>query len=116
MALILIFTGCLLRGLAYRQLGRDFTFRLKEPRRLHTKGIYRFARHPSYLGSILIILGFSLLDEFFGIALLTWAFFHARIVEEEQIIEKSFKARYQRYKTKTAMFFPKLFWSKRKCY
>jgi hypothetical protein len=57
--LSLIYVGVLLRLEAYSALGRNFTFKLAEPDRLITTGLYRYVRHPSYVGQV-IVLGANL--------------------------------------------------------
>ncbi|KAL1983799.1 hypothetical protein VTN96DRAFT_9885 [Rasamsonia emersonii] len=54
---IIIFLGAPLRLAAYAALGKNFTFRLAQPDRLVTSGIYRFVQHPSYVGQMLVFLG-----------------------------------------------------------
>ncbi|KZF26221.1 hypothetical protein L228DRAFT_242657 [Xylona heveae TC161] len=49
------FIGGAIRLLAYAQLGESFTFELAKPKKgLITSGVYRYIRHPSYTGAILL--------------------------------------------------------------
>lgn len=103
---ILIIAGLVLRGLAVWQLGDGFTLQLKRPSKIVKTGIYRWIRHPSYLGNLLIILGLSLIDGILGIMAISLFFFLERITDEEQIIDSP---EYDEYKKKTGLFWPK-FW------
>jgi len=87
-----------------RKLGRDFKLTLETPSQIVTTGIYRYMRHPSYFGSLLIILGLSLIETTLGIMAISLAFFLARIVNEERILNSN---KYHEYKKRTGMFFPK---------
>jgi len=87
--IILILTGFVLRYMAYKKLGSDFTLTLERPKRVVTTGIYKYLKHPSYWGSLLIILGCSLIDETLGILAISWAFYKSRMVEEEKILKRS---------------------------
>jgi len=96
--------GLILRWLAIRKLGRNFKLTLEKPDRIVTTGIYRYMRHPSYLGSLLIILGLSLIEPILGTVAISIAFFMARIVNEERTLNSE---EYQEYKKRTGMFSPK---------
>ncbi|KAK7689114.1 hypothetical protein QCA50_007805 [Cerrena zonata] len=54
-----IFTGAILRLTCYQYLGKQFTFELsfRKNDKLITGGPYSIVRHPSYLGSVLVIDG-----------------------------------------------------------
>lgn len=95
--------GVILRLLAIRKLGRNFKLTLEKPSRIVTTGIYRYMRHPSYFGSLLIILGLSLIEPMLGTMAISIAFFMARIVNEERTLNSE---DYQQYKKRTGMFFP----------
>jgi protein-S-isoprenylcysteine O-methyltransferase Ste14 len=47
--------GCYIRLWAFSALGSNFTFRLAEPRKLITSGLYDHLQHPSYTGKTLIM-------------------------------------------------------------
>ena len=56
-----------LRPVAIRTLGKHFTYTLSivDDHRIVDTGIYRLVRHPSYLGSLMCLLGL-------GVALENW--------------------------------------------
>jgi protein-S-isoprenylcysteine O-methyltransferase Ste14 len=101
----LILVGLLLRVVAMRSLGNRFTLVIQKQDDIKTDGIYRLMRHPSYLGSLLIILGASILHPVAGIMVMSWFFFMSRIVCEEALLHS---LKYREYKKRTGMFFPKL--------
>ena len=82
--------------------------------RLLTSGIYRFSRHPIYLGIVLIALGISIVRVncdgmlVFPIVFIM-NFIQARL-EEVHDIGKRFKEEYESYRTRTHMFGPYWFW------
>jgi len=102
---ILIIFGLILRLLAMRKLSKDFTMTIERPSIIQTSGPYKYVRHPAYIGSLLIILGASLISSSLGIFTLSWAFYNGRATEEEKIIDCP---QYRNYQSKTGMFVPKI--------
>jgi len=100
-----IVVGFLFRWAAMRKLGSDFSLSLRVPSRIVETGIYRIMRHPSYFGSLLIILGLTLLSPVLGVMAISIAFFASRIVAEEDILRRN--PDYRRYARRTGVFFPK---------
>lgn len=88
-----------------------FTFKIKLPEKICTKGAYRYVRHPSYIGSLLILCGASIVSPVAGICYLAFAFFLARATQEEMILSQY--QEYIDYKQKTGMFLPRLYHGKR---
>jgi len=86
-------------------LGKKFSLELKEQSDIVTKGAYKYVRHPSYIGSILIIAGLSLLWVPLAVTYLAFAFFLARAINEEEVLKQN--AEYKEYQKVTGMFFPK---------
>lgn len=105
-AFILIVAGFALRYLAYRTLGREWSLELHVPDKIIINGIYKFIRHPSYLGSIMIMAGLTLIDVRLSFICLVFAFFLARIMEEEKYLNQYDD--YIKLKKTTGMFFPKI--------
>lgn len=61
-ALLLMFSGFVLRWTAIVMLRRWFSTNvaIRSDQTLHTSGLYRWVRHPSYAGMLLVFLGFGL--------------------------------------------------------
>jgi protein-S-isoprenylcysteine O-methyltransferase Ste14 len=79
---------------------------------LVTTGIYRFIRHPSYLGLLLTVFGWGLAFRS-GIGLLLGAVFVppliARIGAEENLLKSQFGADYDRYRASTSRLIPGIY-------
>lgn len=97
---------------AYRSLGNSYApdIVILKDHHLHTTGVYRFIRHPQYLGQILSDLGA-------GIALLSYLvvplvlfvelpLFLMRASAEEKILNKHFKEEYTAYKKRSGFILP----------
>ena len=88
--------GSVLRVLAGLELKRaglslqEMSF-IKRPPRIAQEGVYRYLRHPAYLGSLLIITGAGLACLGWGGAVLclpAWPFFRDRELREERILKE----------------------------
>jgi protein-S-isoprenylcysteine O-methyltransferase Ste14 len=78
---------------------------------LVTDGIYRFIRHPQYVGLLLIIFGWllhwpTLLTLILFPLILT--LYYRLAVSEDAALVQSFGAAFENYKRKTPRFFPHL--------
>lgn len=104
--LLFIFVGICMRLLAIRTLGNCFSFLLLPQQKIVTKGVYKYIRHPSYTGSLLIILGMSLFHSVLGIMTIAYFFFMARTVNEELVLSQNND--YIEYIKVTGRFIPKL--------
>jgi len=131
--ILVIITAAPMRLLAYKTLGKDFTFQLATPSKLITTGIYQYVQHPSYIGLILVnsanyffflrmdgvfacwmpefILRFKWLGMLFGCVMagLTLAAFGLRVREEEAMMRKEFGPEWETWHRKTARFLPGIF-------
>lgn len=105
-AVVCIVLGAVLRIVAIRTLGRNFVLSLGWPHSLVVHGVYRYVRHPSYTGSLLVLSGVAILCPVIAIIWLAFAFFLSRAVAEEQIL-KSYPG-YADYAARTGMFIPKV--------
>jgi protein-S-isoprenylcysteine O-methyltransferase Ste14 len=113
--LSLLLLGRLLRMHCWRILGKHFTGDVKatEDQPVIERGAYRWVRHPSYTGGILMYLGT-------GIALTNWlsaiiitasgavAYLY-RVHVEEQALRAALGSRYQEYMGRTKRFIPFVF-------
>ena len=87
-----------------------FNWRLYPPKELNKGGLYKYVRHPSYTGGMLIVLGLGGLVGGIGVAILSlWIMLHYwldRIDREEQMLLAVFGQQYIDYMKKTKMFIP----------
>ena len=113
--LIIILTGCILRFLSIRSLGRQFTadVTIRQGHQLKTDGMYKYLRHPSYSASLLSFAGFGIsLNNWLSLILLLSAVtvaFNIRINVEETALINQFGPDYLDYKKKTYRLIPFLF-------
>lgn len=111
-AVIIVITGLLTRWAAIVQLGNLFTVdvAIAESHTLKTNGLYRIVRHPSYLGLLLIIIGFAVyFNNIFSLVIVIVPFALAmnyRIRVEEKALTEAFGEQYNNYKKDTARIIP----------
>jgi len=113
--LAMLLGGSLLRRHCWRMLGQHFTGDVKASadQPVIDRGAYRWVRHPSYTGGMMMYLGT-------GIALTNWlsvliitsagslAYFY-RVRVEEQALQTKLGSRYQEYMRRTKRFVPFVF-------
>ena len=110
--IIMVLSGSFLRFLAITKLKEHFTMEIdaNEKQEIISNGIYRYIRHPSYLGILLIFSGFPLIScsiYFALIALImTTVSIVYRINIEEKLLLKKTKNRYSEYMERTSRLFP----------
>lgn len=109
LAVVLIIVGGWIRWLAIR---KNSALSIHQPlggvpHVLVTDGVYKYLRHPGYVGSMLITVGLSILSIHLTIWLLTGSFLVMHAMEEERVIEDA-GFPYASYKVRTGMFIPKL--------
>jgi protein-S-isoprenylcysteine O-methyltransferase len=104
--------GIALRWYSIIYLGRFFTTNVAIARdhRLIDSGPYRHLRHPSYTGSMLMIIGFGLclgnIPALLVILISFWVTLLRRIQVEEQALTETFGDQYQAYKKRTRRLIP----------
>ncbi len=110
--LILFIAGLIIRWIAIVHLGRFFTVNvaIAEDHQLITTGPYRYVRHPSYTGTLMIFLGFGLcMLNIFSLAAvflpITGAFLW-RMHVEENALRSAFQSQYQSYANCTRRLIP----------
>jgi protein-S-isoprenylcysteine O-methyltransferase Ste14 len=113
--LVTLLGGRLLRRHCWRMLGKHFTGDVKASadQPVIDQGMYRWVRHPSYTGGMLMYLGT-------GLALTNWlsaliitlagaAGYLYRVRVEERALQSALGGRYQEYMTRTKRFIPFVF-------
>jgi protein-S-isoprenylcysteine O-methyltransferase Ste14 len=110
--LILIVAGLVIRWIAILKLKESFTVDVsaKKDQKIIKNGIYKFVRHPSYLGSLLSFLGLSLMfTNVFTILIIiipiTISFLH-RINIEEKVLIEAIGTEYVEYSKQTKKLIP----------
>lgn len=106
LAVILILSGFAVRGMAKRALRQNWSAALLLPPTIVTTGVYRYLRHPSYLGSMMIATGLLILSVHACLVYLTVLFFLQRMIEEEKIL--LMHPEYWAYREKTGAIVPKV--------
>ena len=113
--LILFVLGLIVRWISIIHLGRFFTVNvaIAADHQLITTGPYRFVRHPSYTGTLLIFLGFGLcmLNIFSlpAVFLPIAAAFLWRMHIEEEALKEAFGDRYLSYVASTRRLIPHVY-------
>lgn len=104
--------GVLLRILAINKLKEYFTMEIDadEKQEIINNGIYKYIRHPSYLGILLIFIGFPLVAGSLLIVLIvliatTTRLIYRMNIEEKLLLEKT-QSRYAEYIKKTNKLLP----------
>jgi protein-S-isoprenylcysteine O-methyltransferase Ste14 len=115
LGLFIIILGMLIRISSIIYLGRFFTVdvTIHGNHRIIQTGIYKFIRHPSYLGAIISFIGYGIsLNNWFSLIIISIMFTGAmiyRINIEEKVLIKSFGIEYSNYMKKTYRLIPWLY-------
>ena len=113
--LIALLGGSLLRRHCWRMLGKHFTGDVKASpdQPVVERGIYRWVRHPSYTGGMLMYVGTGLaLTNWLSVLIITVAGaagYLYRVQVEEQALQANLGGRYQEYMRRTKRFVPFVF-------
>ncbi|KAL2650613.1 hypothetical protein R1flu_018741 [Riccia fluitans] len=110
----LVIVGELIRKLAILTAKQNFTHEItedySEDHHLVTHGIYRYVRHPSYLGFFLFAVGTQVLlcnpIATVGYIIVLWRFFRDRIEYEEYFLVEFFGEKYEEYQKKVPSGIP----------
>jgi protein-S-isoprenylcysteine O-methyltransferase Ste14 len=111
LGLAMLAVGCWLRLAPVFVLGRRFSglVAIQEGHELVTDGLYRVVRHPSYLGLMVMMFGWSLVFRSAIGVLVTLLFLPllvARMNSEERLLESEFGERYASYRRRTWRLVP----------
>lgn len=112
--LFVYFLGIVIRWVSILQLKKEFTVdvSIHTDHQLKTDGFYRYVRHPSYSGLLLICFGLCLamnsLFSMLAVISVVLAVLY-RINIEESILSQEFGDNYKDYMEKTSKIIPKLY-------
>ncbi len=107
--------GIIIRWISIIQLNKEFTVDVAIIRNHHlkTEGMYKYLRHPSYLGLILICSGLSIaMNSIISFAVITVPILLVlsyRIKTEEDILISQFGEAYKNYMMKTYRIIPRIY-------
>jgi protein-S-isoprenylcysteine O-methyltransferase Ste14 len=110
--ILIIWGGLLIRWWAIHSLGKYFTVvvAVKAGQKLVKNGPYKYVRHPSYTGSLLVGIGLGFgLGNWIGLAvilILPCISYLLRAVVEERVMVSSFGNDYLIYMSQTSRFIP----------
>ncbi len=112
---ILFILGLVLQGVAEATLGKYYlpSIGTVEGQKIIKDGIYKYIRHPGYLGEILIFFGlgfvtYSLLG-ILGAFIVSLMVYFGKVVPEEEYMLEKFGKEYEEYMKETFRFIPYIF-------
>jgi protein-S-isoprenylcysteine O-methyltransferase Ste14 len=112
---VFLITGLIIRWIAILQLGKSFTVdvAITDKAQLKTDGIYTRVRHPSYLGILIIVIGFSAaMNSFYSFLVLVFPVFLTilyRISIEEELLTREYGSNYIEYRKNTKKIIPGIY-------
>ena len=112
--MLIIAVGICIRIKAVLTLKKAFTLnvQISKEQQLITNGMYKLVRHPAYTGSILSLLGVSIvlknIPAILIVAICSFVCYQIRIYVEEAVLQKYFKG-YSLYREKTYKLFPYIY-------
>ncbi len=114
-SVLMLVAGLAVRWTAIVTLGRSFSANvaIHATQTLHTQGLFRFVRHPSYSGLFLIFLALGLHPaNWFGLAIVfipCSAALLYRIHVEEAVLQQAFGRQYTQYSARTHRLIPGIY-------
>jgi len=112
---MLILAGLWIRHSAMQTLAAYFTYQveIQEKHRLVETGLYRYIRHPGYLGQLLVFLGIGLAMAnwitVLGLFLPVFVAFSWRMRVEEAALQARFTGQYEAYRKRSWRLIPWIF-------
>jgi protein-S-isoprenylcysteine O-methyltransferase Ste14 len=113
--LLISFCGLIIRWITIIQMKNAFTVdvAINEVHQLKTDGLFKLVRHPSYLGLLMILSGFSLgmetMVSFILVTIPVFLVISYRIKVEEKLLIETFGEEYIRYSGSTKKIVPYLY-------
>ena len=109
-----VFVGLYIRFDAIITAGKSFThlvqYSKRKEHKLITHGIYKYVRHPGYLGFFIFAVGTQIalknVVATIGFIFVLWNFFSDRIQDEEEALVNMFPGEYEKYRAKTPTYIP----------
>lgn len=102
--------GFVIAGLLIRLWANSYAIKLDK---LTTSGPYAYIRHPLYLGTTLLFIGFVMMLKAYYIGILfiiiMVGVYYRTIKKEEAMLEEKFKDEFIRYKKKVSAMLPTIF-------
>ena len=112
---ILFILGLIIQGVAEATLGKYYlpSIGTVEGQKIVKDGIYKYIRHPGYLGEILIFFGlgfvtYSLLG-ILGAFIVSLMVYFGKVIPEEKYMLEKFGKEYEEYMKETFRFIPYIF-------
>ena len=112
---ILFMIGIILQGIAEATLGKYYlpSIGTVEGQKIVKDGIYKYIRHPGYLGEIIIFFGlgfvtYSLLG-ILGAFIVSLMVYAGEVIPEEKYMLQKFGKEYEEYMKETFRFIPYIF-------
>ena len=115
LTVFLLIAGLAIRWTAILSLGRAFSVNvaIRPTQQIYRSGLYRFVRHPSYLGMVLIFAAIGLRSRNYAslavVLVATTAALLYRIRIEEQALSDAFGADYLDYSRRTRRLIPGIY-------
>ena len=85
----------------FGSFGRGTPAPIDPPKKLVTRGLYRYSRNPMYVGVLTVVFGWAILYRSRGVAVyalvIALCFYSFVVFFEEPILRKRFGAEYERY-------------------
>lgn len=113
--LLIILFGFIIRWMAIIQLKNAFTVdvAIGTEQKLITDGMYKYIRHPSYLGLLMIMIGFAIcMNSFASILVIVIPMVLVvlyRISVEEKVLIEGFGDQYIEFRSRTKKIIPTLY-------
>jgi protein-S-isoprenylcysteine O-methyltransferase Ste14 len=115
LGILIIIIGLMIRIISIRTLKQYFTYSVAkaENHKIIEKGVYKYIRHPGYLGQLLIFTGISIsLSNWLSvIIMLLWTLigYMNRIRVEEKFMIEQMGVKYSDYQMRTKKLIPKFY-------
>lgn len=108
--ILVLFIGEFIYGVGHVSMGKEWKVRVVPSSTLISSGLFKYVRHPLYLGGIIASIGLAFtvmsLPALIVSVFVITPFLYFKAKYEEEVLSKHLKG-YREYMSKTGMFFPK---------